>query len=312
MPLAGLAAWAAPWNPAEQPPAPPRPGQPPAASAPSGPVPFQPGVAIDWARREVRIESHVVLRRGILEFLACLAGKEHESILRLDARATDIYMALGLIGLTPGHPPAWDEKRGDYGRPSGDLLDITCEWSADGRLRTADAFTWLREIEYARPPLARPWVFAGSLLLPDHTLAADRSGVGVALVDFPDSLITLSRGYPSDYSAMWVEANTEQIPPRGTRVCLVLRRARPREYRVHADFRGALFVDGRYASRADLADLLQLARQLDPDRVQPIDLAGMLETDARALRIDLLRLGCPADSFRFVRPVRRGSPGGIP
>ena len=36
-------------------------------------------------------------REGPLEFVACFGGKEHESILRLEARATHIFMAMGLV-----------------------------------------------------------------------------------------------------------------------------------------------------------------------------------------------------------------------
>ena len=161
----------------------------PPASAPSGPVRFQPGVMIDWHNGTVIADSRVVLRRGPLEFLACGPGKEHESILRLEASATHLYLALGMIGLTPGHPPTWDQARCEFEPPAGDLVDVRCEWYEDEQHRLADAFAWLRQAEYARTPIPRPWVFAGSLRLSDGTLAADRSGVGIALVDFPDSLL---------------------------------------------------------------------------------------------------------------------------
>jgi len=40
----------------------------------------------------VVVDSRVVLREGALEFFACRPGKEHESILRLEAPATHIYL----------------------------------------------------------------------------------------------------------------------------------------------------------------------------------------------------------------------------
>ena len=80
-------------------------------------TPFQPGVSIDWQQRAVLVDTHIVLRAGALEFLACRPGKEHESIVRCDAPAMHIYMALGLIGLTPGQPPRWNETHEAFDPP---------------------------------------------------------------------------------------------------------------------------------------------------------------------------------------------------
>jgi len=255
------------------------------------------------------VASRVVLRRGPLEFLACRPGKEHESILRLEATATHVYMALGLIALEPGHPPRWSGATDGFSAPAGDLLDMTCVWESAGREHTVDAFAWLREIEYARTPVSRPWVFAGSLPRGDGTLSADHSGVGIALVDFSDSLITLSAGYPSDYSAMWVEANTPAIPPIDTPVRLILRPAAARELDVHIDFRGQAYVDDRWVSLPELADLLKLARQVDPGRPQTIRSAGALRADVARVHRALERLGVAPPALRF-EPTNDPSSGG--
>lgn len=286
-----------------------RAGDPPPASAPqTGPRPFQPGVLIDWHAPAVIVECEVVLRRGSLEFLACLSGKEHESILRLGGSATHIYAALGLIGLNPGHPPVWDPASQSFSRPAGDLVSITCEWEQDGQRRVATAGEWLREIEYARPVLDRPWVFAGSVRRDDGLLAADRSGVGIALVDFPDSLLSLSHAYPSQLESLWAAARTEVIPPAGTPVRLVLRPAQPQSWRLELDFRGELSVDGRFATVADVADLLRMGRQLAPDSVNEIAVHGALAADVRRVREGLLAEGVPADAFRLVPEKGTSSP----
>lgn len=287
-------------GPQDPPPAPGQTGSQPAAAA-RGPVVFQPGVWIDWQRREVQVQTRVVLRAGPLEFLACLAGKEHESVVRFEASAVHLYMALGLLGLLPGHPPTWDPQSGAYGPPAGDLLDLSWQWHEQGRTRIAEAYDWLRDVEYARPPLARPWVFAGSIKLPDGGLAADLSGVGVALVDFPDSLISLSRRHPSRYGALWAEANTPAIPPVGTPVRLVMRPAAARRLRVVVDHVGAAWVNGRYCGLADLADLLDLAWRQDPEHRVSIAVRGALRADVRGLRLALVERGIPAEALRFVR-----------
>jgi hypothetical protein len=261
---------------------------------------FQPGVGIDWASRAVYVDGRVVLRAGLLEFLACFAGKEHESIVRLEASATHIYTALGLVGLEPGHPPRWDEQRGRFGPPTGDLVDVSIEWEIDGDRRSAAGFQWLRECEYERTPIDRPWVFAGSRRLGDGTLSADHSGEGIAVVDQPNSLLALSRNHVSHDAELWAEANTAAIPPVNTRVRVVLQPARARAYEVRVDFRGAAFADGRFVPPEDLADLIKLARHVSADYVQPIRLEGTLRSDAAALRGALLRAGVSPEGFRFI------------
>lgn len=300
------------------------PGQLPTASAPAVSQPattpgkltvFQPGVWIDWQQREVQVETRVVLRSGALEFLACWPGRKHESIVRCEAAAAHVCMALGLIGLLPGHPPAWNPEADRYAPPAGDLVDISFQWEQDGRLQTADAFAWLRDVEYGRPPLGRPWVFAGSLRLPDGTLSADVTGAGIALVDFPDSLIALSRSHSSRNAELWVEANPAApgaaIPSEGTRVRLVLRPAKLRPRAVAIDFRGVTWVDGRYCSVAELADVIDLARRLNPAYVQEIAVGGALRSDELRLRRALLEAGLPEPGFRF-RSLDANPPGAAP
>lgn len=263
-----------------------RPDEPP--GAPAALHAFAPGVWIAWQTPAVHVATHVVLREGPLEFLACLAGKEHESILRIESSAAHLYQALGLIGLEPGQPPAWNPRTDAFDDPTGSLVSITLVTETAAGRQAADASAWLRELEYHREPLARPWVFSGSRRLPDGSLSSDRTGVGVALVDFEDSLLSYSRRFPSSYAALWVEANTVAIPSEDTQVWMVLQAARLRPRTMRLDARGVARVDGRYCSWADLADLIQLQWRLDAAYVQTITLEGVLGADRvrleRALR----------------------------
>ena len=240
-----------------------------------------------------------MLRAGALEFLACWAGREHESVVLCVPAAAHVYQALGLIGLTPGHPPRWDEDVQSYSRPAGDLVDITFEWSAEGQPRAAGAFEWLREAEYGRRSLTRPWVFAGSIRLADGSLAADASGAGVALVDFPDSLLCLSRGRSNADAELWVGADPAAIPPVGTPVRMVLRPAVVQRYDVTLDYLGTLRLAGCYCPVDELADLLRLNRQLDGAYVQEIATQRALRSDVRRVEDGLRRAGQPADAVRF-------------
>ena len=233
-----------------------QPSTAPTASAPGpkGIRPFQPGVRIDWSGA-VQIDSHVVLREGPLEFFACFAGKEHESILRLDAKGEHIALALGLIGVNAGEPANWIEDERRYSPPTGDPIDIEVRIPGG---RWVNAWEWLIEIDTLGPPITRPWIFGGSRSSPAGGLQADRSGAGIALVDFTDSLIGLSRAHTSENAGLWCIAATERIPSEGTSVELRIAPAKSRSYEMRLDERGTILVDGRPVALDDLADLLAI------------------------------------------------------
>lgn len=281
------------------PPAPPA-HTPPAATQPA---PFQPGLEIDWQARSVRAHARVVLRSGPIEFLACRPGKEHESILLLQPSATHLFMALGLLGLTPGRPPRWDDHARRPIPASGDLLDLTLEWSADGTTRRAHAFDWLLDAEFARVPIPRPMVFAGSIVAPDATLAADRTGAVVALVDVGEGLITLSRAHSDRAAELWALCNTPAIPPEGTAVVLVIAPAAPAPLTVTLDRRGDLLVNDRFATLADAADLIDLQRRLRPDAVQPITVLSPFRADLHRVRAAFAAAGLDPAAVRFDHPA---------
>lgn len=204
-------------------------GQPPATPAKSaeGVRPFAEGVRIDWPNLTVEVDAEVVLREGPLELFACSPRtKEHESILRVPARPTHIYQALGLIGLVPGRPVRFDEERDRWEPPTGDGLDIRVRYKDDhGRVRIEAPETWLSTTGPRAAPLQLPWVFAGSYTLPDGRFAADIEGTLVCLVDFEAALIATAALHSADNEQLWLSANTEKIPPRGTKCTLLIRSA---------------------------------------------------------------------------------------
>ena len=269
-------------------------------SAQSRPTAFQPGVEIDWSAPAVRVAGQVATRSGGLEFLACFHTREHESAIRLHAAATHMYMAMGLIGISSGHPPKWNEKTHAFDPAAGDLVDISVEWTAGGELRSADAFAWMLDAKYGRSIAPRPWIFAGSLRMPDGGLEADLSGRAIALVDFPENLLTLSRAHVSADADLWATAATREIPPTGTKVQVVIRPAKPRAHTVLIDFRGDLRLDGGYITMTDFADIVMLQRQLAPPTVQEIAVDRALASDVRRVRTALQTLGVKPDAITFV------------
>lgn len=261
-----------------------------------------PGIQIDWAAPQVRVLGRIVLRDGPLEYFACFPGKEHESIVRLEAAPEHLYVALGLIGVWPGDAGEWNEDDGRWRPPHGDLVDVLVEIAGGDPI---DASEWITEIEYGRRARPRSWVFAGSRRLPDDRLSAGLTGAGIALVDDPDSLLAMSRWYSSRNVELWAHANAALVPAEETEVQLLLRPAQWRSRRSRVDFRGAAFLDERYLDWGDLADWLRVQRRHVPEAVVEIECDGVLRTDLLRLRRTLSEHGADPDAYRFV-PAAKG------
>jgi hypothetical protein len=180
------------------------------------------------------------------------------------------------------------------------LLEIAVAWETPNGPREASVFSWIREAAYGRTARPVPWVFGGSKLAPDKRLAADVSGSIVALVDFADSVLSLTRRRSAVDAALWAQANTDAIPPLGTPVTLVLRKPPWSPPSMQVDSRGDIWVDGRYEPLPAVLDLIRMARQLDPDHVQTIEVGAALKSDLRRIR-RILAGPLPEDAIRMQR-----------
>lgn len=276
-----------------------------------GAKPFRPGVGIDWSAPAVLVDGEVALDRGPLEFFACFGGKEHESVIRLKASGNDIYLALGLIGLTPGRPPRWNADCEAFEPAQGDLVSVEIEFEDGGVRRRIAATSMLRGIEYGEAQWTRPWVFAGSIRRPDGSLSCDRSGVGIALVDFEDSLLSPPRAYVSRNQDLWAEVNTDAVPPRRTPVVVLLSPARPWSPTIALDHRGDVTIDGRMATPADVAEQVLLIRRLDVRFVLSLRVEGAYAHDQRRLEAMLAQRGVEPGAIQWVRSPKEPQPGSV-
>src|SRR5262249_30275031 len=161
--------------------------------------------------------------------------------------------ALGLIGLNAGRPPQWDEEAQTFRPPQGDLVDIFVERRENSVTSRMSICAYILDREYDRPAIDRPWVFSGSVKLPDGQLAAEHSGAGAALVHMPDALLSLTRDFSDKNAELWALANTPVISAGSRDATLVFRAAALREHVVRIDALGDIWVDGRWTEVADLA-----------------------------------------------------------
>jgi hypothetical protein len=217
------------------------------------------GILVDRARRRVEVPALVATTEGFLEQIACAEGsREHESLLVVSIKPSEIHAAILLAGGTAGQPGRWRDDGTDVivEPPTGTAVRVrvrpetpdqttgesrspavTPTSGADRADTTAasvgvelDITEWVRGAHGRRLDLT--WVFAGSRFAPNprswkrpgEHYVADFTGSIVGLVTFGDETIAATTVIPDllDVAAATWEAWTERMPPPGTKATLIL------------------------------------------------------------------------------------------
>lgn len=197
----------------------------------------------DKQRKRVVMVGKVCLREGQLEMFACPEGtKEHESVLAIPVDAWKVHTALLVAGAEPGHPATFQPE---YEPATGTEVDISLYWTDEnGRRRGAWAQDWVRNAVTGET-LSAPWVFGGSGFWVDdatgkrHYLA--EQGDLICVSNFSSAMLDLPIASSDDAGQLQFVAYTERIPPKGTKVTVVL------TPRLAKDAKGA--EEGRGTSR---------------------------------------------------------------
>ena len=182
---------------------------------------FQLGnVVFDTNTREVTVpgEINIVGADTIIEFFACgKLGKTHESILILDAEPLHIYMALGVLDFEPGMNL---RVEGDPRPPTGSPVEIWVEWNRGDEviLRRARELVWNAFME--RPMQETPWIFNGGRRINNQFTPQLFHNI-IAIYRDPDSLF--NHPLPTGTDDRTYRVNTDVIPPKGTKVKLIIR-----------------------------------------------------------------------------------------
>jgi len=180
---------------------------------------------LDAERKLLVVDGEVCLREGQLEMFACpRQTKEHESVVVVDAKSRYIHAGLLAVGAKSGKPVQFDP---DYQPATGDVIEIFVLWQdKEGKRHRARAQDWVRNVR-TKKPLAYDWVFAGSGFWQDpdtgerfyHADAGDL----ICVSNFPSATLDVPVESSQANSDLLFEAFTERIPPRGTKVRLVLK-----------------------------------------------------------------------------------------
>lgn len=181
-------------------------------------------VWLDSKRKAVVVDGQVCLREGLLEMFACTKGtKEHESIVTLNCLAEEVHAGLLAVGAKVGTAVTFDPV---YKAATGQVVDVYVLWKdAAGDKHQAKAQDWIRDIK-SQKAMRHDWVFAGSGFWKDPETGKSHykanGGDLICVSNFPTATLDLPIESSQANDHLMFEAFADKIPPRGTKVRVVL------------------------------------------------------------------------------------------
>lgn len=185
-------------------------------------------VRLDHKSLSISFSGKLNMKRGLLEYLLVNSkGSAHESLLVTDVEATDIHVAMLLLGAKGGAiiaeaPPAQLDARYFRTAPklTGDTVIVSVKWKEKDVEKTSLIEDWLFN-EAGKTAIEHgPWIYNGSMVHEGHFLAQTEGNL-VALVTSPTALINNPRK-GNDNDQMW-NANGETTPGIGTPVEVIIK-----------------------------------------------------------------------------------------
>jgi hypothetical protein len=181
-------------------------------------------VWLDTKRKAVVVDGEVCLREGLLEMFACPKGtKEHESVVALNCLPEEVHAGLLAAGAKPGTPVKFDPK---YEPATGDIIDIVVLWRDEkGEKHVSKAQQWIKNVKTEKA-MEYGWVFAGSGFWKDEETGKQHyqanGGDFICVSNFPTATLDLPVESSQANADLMFHAFTENIPPRGTKIRVVL------------------------------------------------------------------------------------------
>jgi len=208
------------------------------AAEPAKVIAFPGGGRCYPAERRIEIDGVAVYpTHAPIELFACAQhGKEHESVLALSCIPQDVHFALLIFGLRddtefPGQKGP--QTLGDPAKPVGDRVIVSVQWELDGKqvkVRAEELLTYGPPRDRRTMPQVG-WTFAGSerweRVDPDTNL---RTGETIYMANRERTLVStyhdpsavLDNPLVSGGDDRMLHPNFDRLPPRGTKVTLVL------------------------------------------------------------------------------------------
>ncbi len=169
--------------------------------------------------------GEVCQREAALEMFVCLwHTKEHESVLTARVPAHAAHAGLLLLGAKVGGAVQFMPK---YVPASGSVIDIDVIWKdKTGKIRKKRGQEWIRNLR-TKKPMQLEWVFAGSGFWTDKSTGKRhyqaQSGDFICVSNFPTAMLDLPVKSTDSREGLMFMALSENIPPLGTPVTIVLK-----------------------------------------------------------------------------------------
>lgn len=180
-------------------------------------------IDVDVKSKQIRVDCIMLGVNVPLEFFCVVTGTNvHESVLRTDAKPSDLHLALLMLGLQPGEPVHYSESTKTWLPPHGPPLSISAEFVKDGKTVRVPAARLMRSIHDKKSMPQHPFIFAGSRVAPDGTYAADVTGYVVSIVNFDLSMIDVPELASNANETLEWEIDKDAAPPAGTPVTMII------------------------------------------------------------------------------------------
>lgn len=177
----------------------------------------------------IGLACEVCLREGPLEVFLCKRGtKEHEAIVRLDADARLVHLALKTAGAEPGKPTQFIDPKTEEPKwkpATGSKINVLVHYTKGGKTFTHPAQEWIWDHK-KKAQIPHGWVFAGSIVITDpdskKEFYAANSGDIISISNFPYSMLEMPVEISKDDANLTYEAKTDKIPPLMSKVWVIL------------------------------------------------------------------------------------------
>jgi hypothetical protein len=134
-----------------------------------------------------------------------------------------VHTGLLAVGAVPGRAVQFDPQ---YRAAEGPIIDIYVLWrDANGEKRSVRAQEWVRNTKTEKQ-MDQDWVFAGSGFWTDEETGKKHyyaeQGDLICVSNFATAMLDVPIASSQSADQLMFEAFTERVPPKGTKVRLVL------------------------------------------------------------------------------------------
>lgn len=163
-----------------------------------------------------------------LEFFATMKDRAYESVVITEARPSVLHHVLLLLGAVAGRPSKyhWEGNDLKFTPATGTEVAIEVRWKDKaGKQHQAPAQQWVRN-RRTKKAVEVNWVFAGSAFWKDESGKERYSADGgdfICVLNNPVAMLDLPIQSSSAIDDRLFETFTENIPPLGTAVTILLR-----------------------------------------------------------------------------------------